>query len=277
MNNKIFYSIILLLLFITSDCRSENDIHISFLNTNDGDAIFLEHDDIRFLIDTGPPLLQKTILDKVKKGSLSIIITHPHPDHYGGLFYLQGLAEIKTIYDNGESLLKMHEGQDYAAWYGYIIRQNPSYKSLKKGDVPYSTPNLKIEVLWPPFISDKRDFNENSLVLLITAFKRRILLMGDAPNTVESIITNEEVAPESVDVLKIGHHASEDVASEPFLKRTSPRFSVITGSGNQRYKYNHPETLKRLKKYSDRVLSTNDLGSITYTITPSGADNFSVK
>lgn len=265
-------------IFLSADKGlSDHNIEISFLNTTEGDAIFIKSNAAQLLIDTGPPVIQKVILDKVKDKDLSIIISHPHPDHYGGLFYLQAIAQIKNIFDNGDSLSKMQEGSEYAAWYDAIIRSHKNYKALKKGDVPYSDADLKVEVLWPPFISDDRDYNENSLVLLVTAFKKKILLMGDAPLTIERIMLKENLLPNSVDVLKIGHHGAEDVASEEFLVKLSPRFTLITGSGNPRHKYHHPETLKRLEKYAGIVFSTHHSGNIIYSADSNGQDSISAK
>lgn len=251
---------------------AEETIEVSFLNTNEGEAIFFKDNANTILIDAGPPVIQQSVLDKVRGNPVSVIITHPHPDHYGGIFYLQGITRIKEIFDNGESLTRMPEGSEYAAWYEQIVRNHSAYQVLRKGDTPFSNDHMSMEVLWPPSISDDRDYNENSLVLLLTIFKKKILLMGDVPISIEKIMLMENLLPKDIDVLKVGHHGAEDAASEEFLVRISPRYAIITGSGNMRHPYQHPDTLKRLEKYSKRVFITHQTGTIMYTVNSKGED-----
>jgi competence protein ComEC len=177
-----------------------------------------------------------------------------------------------NIFDNGELLIRMPEGSEYAAWYEQIVRNHSAYQVLRKGDIPFSNDHMKIEVLWPPSISDDRDYNENTLVLLLTIFRKKILLMGDVLKSIEKIMLTENLLPKDVDVLKVGHHGAEDATSEEFLVRIAPRYAIITGSGNMRHPYQHPDTLKRLEKYSERVFIVHKTGTITYTVNSKGEE-----
>jgi hypothetical protein len=80
--------------------------------------------------------------------------------------------------------------------------------------------------------------------------------------SVETILAKENILPNEIDVLKVGHHGAEDATSEAFLARINPRYAVITGSGNTRHPYQHPDILKRLEKYSKRVFITHQFHNI---------------
>lgn len=265
-----------IILLGNSNYLYSEEIQLTFFNIKEGDAIFLETSARKILIDAGPPIIQKSIIEKLNGLSISVILTHPHPDHYGGLFYLQGVSLIESIYDNGEALDRMSEGADYAYWYNQIVRSHDKYKRLEKGEIPFFEKNFKLEVLWPNSITKDRDLNENSLVLLLTAYKKKVLLMGDATQSVEKALLKEGMLDLNIDILKVAHHGAADACSEEFLEKIKPKFSIIMGSGNERYHYLNSAVLERLRKYSQKVFITDQDGSVVYKINERG-DNLIVE
>lgn len=105
------------------------------------------------------------------------------------------------------------------------------------------------------------DLNDYSLVLLVTCYTNTLMFTGDAemPSELDMQRLNLNL---DADILKVGHHGSENSSTEEFLKAVSPKVSVISsGAGN---KYGHPtaDALDRLDAIGTKVYRTDTAGTI---------------
>ncbi len=223
---------------------------IKFPYLEEREAIFLKYKNYKILIDAGSLISGKTLLNFLKKEKAdtlnALIITHPHPDHYSGFFFLKDEIFIKNRFDNGDSL-----GDDYFRWFKRYFRAQ-NYKKLKKGDI-LKFGNLKIEVLSPEILEE--DKNRNSLVLLLNFGETNLLLMGDADTFVEERIS-EEIRGIRINLLKLGHHGAGDVASKKFMKILNPDFTIIVVSENHPKGFPSKKTLQRLKELKIKYFLT---------------------
>ena len=83
-----------------------NRLEIYFLDVGQGDAMILNQPGgCAALVDAGPLISGHRITDKLQELGIDaldvVIITHPHLDHFGGLFDLHSRFAIKQFYDNG--------------------------------------------------------------------------------------------------------------------------------------------------------------------------------
>lgn len=94
------------------------------------------------------------------------------------------------------------------------------------------------------------------------------LLTGDVEGAGETALSLrlEQYAIQTVDVLKVAHHGSKYSTSEMFLKRLSPKLSVISCGRNNSYGHPHQETLERLTAAGSEIVTTPDYGAITIEI-----------
>ena len=95
---------------------------------------------------------------------------------------------------------------------------------------------VKIEVLWPKidYKNTNNDFNDNSMVLLITVCNKKILLMADAGIAAEKEIINEYSNTDlfkNIEVIKIGHHGYDSSSSEEFVSNFNSLKYVINSTG----------------------------------------------
>ena len=109
------YQILIFGLFLFLNClfdpsiSSANNLKVHFIDVGQGDAIFIEKPDgDNILIDCGDSSDDagekvEAYLDILKVEKIdTFILTHPHDDHYGGLFYLIGRMDIgKFLYGFG--------------------------------------------------------------------------------------------------------------------------------------------------------------------------------
>ena len=108
----------------------------------------------------------------------------------------------------------------------------------------------------------EKDLNEASIILKMTFGKYKYLFTGDTTEEVEKTILDKDI---NIDILKVAHHGSKYSSCEQFLTLATPEYAIISaGEGNS---YGHPEqeTLDRLKKHTNKIYVTKDLGTIVLT------------
>ena len=65
--------------------------------------------------------------------------------------------------------------------------------------------------------------------------------MGDVTEEIE-----KEINCNKVDVLKVGHHASDTSSSSQFLNMVKPTYAIISAGDNKKYNHLTEEVLQRL-------------------------------
>lgn len=244
--------VLLLILF------SYDSLFVKFPYLEEGEAIFIKNKNYRILIDAGSIISGKELLNFLKKEKAdtlnALIITHPHPDHYSGVFFLKDEIFIKTRFDNGDSIK-----DDYFRWFKRFFR-NRNYRKLKAGDT-LKFGKLKIKVLSPSKLGKNK--NRNSLVLLINYGKINMLFMGDGDTLIERKIL-EKVKNIGVNLLKLGHHGAGDAGSYNFLKNLKPEFVVICVSENHPKGYPSERTIKTLEKLKIKYYLTEKRKTLNF-------------
>ena len=130
----------------------------------------------------------------------------------------------------------------------------------------YDFSGMVADILWPARTGyGSGDENSNSLVMSVDIKDNKFLFTGDIDSGAENDIIKSG-ADVDADVLKSAHHGSGDSSSDSFLLKVSPEFAVIcVGNGNP-YGHPHEEMLARLENSGSKVLRTDQMGDIKFTI-----------
>ncbi len=237
-------------------------LRATFLDVGQGDAALVDLPDGRaMLIDAGgnpgggPDPGSRVLLPLLRARRRArldlVVLTHPHPDHYGGLAALLGQVEIGELWDNGqaegEAELQASSGEaarllQHARALGVRVRRPAELcgRAIAAGAA-------RIRVLAPcPRYDPGYDPNDNSIVLRIDYGRRSLLFTGDAEAHAESVLLAEH-AKLHADVLKVGHHGSRTSSSAAFLRAVSPRLAIISDGAGNRFGHPHAEVLARLR------------------------------
>ena len=244
---------------------------LTMIDVGQGDSFLLKlkHNKANILIDTGgiasyddrkPYDIAKNILipylnaEGVNKLDY-LIITHGDFDHGGTAKNLIKNFKIKHIILNRENNNLEKE----------II------KKFKGKITNISEGIIKIENITLNFLNGLNTYDENkaSLIIYTNIENRNILLMGDATKESENYILNTYNLPK-MDILKVGHHGSNTSTSKKFIKKISPKISLISAGKNNIYGHPHQETLKKLKN-SDVYITKKD-GAVKINL-----NNFTIK
>lgn len=228
-----------------------SELEVYFIDVGQADSILLKLEDENILIDGGNnsdgddlvEYLEYLGIEKID----TIIGTHPHEDHIGGLddvienivvdkIYLPYIndADMPTTVTYKDLLLSIKENDVMAI-------------QAKNNDFIYNTNDVKLQILSPSTI-EPGDLNDYSIVTKLTYGNKSFLFTGDASTKINDYIINNYPSDFlDVDVLKSGHHGSHTSNNKEWYDITNPEYVVIQcGEGNQ-YGHPHKETLDLIK------------------------------
>jgi beta-lactamase superfamily II metal-dependent hydrolase len=231
------------------------------LNVGQGDSILVQEGYFQMLVDTGPDdsllyELPKYMPENDRTIEL-IILTHSHTDHIQGLFSLIGNYKIeKIIYQS--NCFNASDFEYIKANYSSILYDIQMPITLHYGDIAAT-------VVYPFNVDCHSDINQDSLVIDLTIYQTKIMLMGDAGKQAETYMMEHNLV-HSVDILKTGHHCSSSATGEMFLKTLSPAVAVCScGEGNS-FGHPHSETLQTFRDQNVQYLITYEKGNIVFRI-----------
>ncbi|MCC6198807.1 MBL fold metallo-hydrolase [Candidatus Nomurabacteria bacterium] len=254
----------------------ETRARVSMLDIGQGDSFLIDMSNgEQLLIDTGGSdgaVLQQLaeVMETGDRFIDVILITHPDMDHVGGL------VAILRRYDVGALLTSEVSAHDDAF--------APILSSAEKDGIPlyYVRKGTRIafdhtgfaflEILFPDRDTTEWETNTASAVSLLHLGEKKLLFMGDSPESIETFLRRSEPKIENIDVLKLGHHGSNTSSSQAFLEYTHPKLALISAGRNNRYGHPHQEVLDRLMKIGIPFVSTQTAG--TYTLITDGKQWF---
>jgi competence protein ComEC len=267
-------------------CERPTDLlRATFLDVGQGDAALIDLPDGRLMlvdaggnpgggVDPGSAVLVPLLHARRRTRVDIAVITHPHPDHYGGLAAVLEGFPMGELWDSGqaEAELGLDGGIDAAAELLARARSRGA-KVRKPAELcgrPIVASGVRISVLAPcPTHDPGLDANDNSLVLRIEYRGRSMLLMGDAETHEEAALLADGAALRA-DVLKVGHHGSRTSSSAALLSAAKPSVAIISAGAANRFGHPHAEVLERLRGVAPHVLALSDTGGVVVTIDDDG-------
>ncbi|MDG6898006.1 hypothetical protein A6A19_08460 [Actinobacillus delphinicola] len=177
------------------------------------------------------PYLQRT------GGKLDgIIISHDDRDHTGGL------NAILTQYPH------------IPVWRSAAIKHSQQCVAGEK----WQWQGLTFSVLSPSYRLAQAK-NAQSCVILISDSRPRLLLMGDAPASIERTIAMQLLP---VDVIQVGHHGSKTSTTMTLLAKTQPKVALISVGRWNPWHLPNKKVVNRLKNDRIATFSTAQDGAV---------------
>ena len=228
------------------------------LDVGQGDSILIQKDNVQILIDGGE---DDSVLYQLAKympyGDMEIevvVLTHPHSDHLGGLFYIFERYAVGEVWFNDI---------DYeSAIYQYFLELEIPRREVVEGEM-YRIEDWVLEVLFASDEVYRRDSNANnaSIVLQLDTNVHTFLFMGDAEVEEERYLMEKGVLQE-IDILKAGHHCSKTASSDIFLDIVEPEVAICSYGKENKFGHPHIETIERFESRNIQILSTEKEGNI---------------
>lgn len=241
---------------------SGEELRCTFVSVGHGTSVFVEFPDgSNMLYDCGRLGSPRRATESVSALLWSrgvthldaIVISHADGDHYNGVPGLLERFSVGQVYVSPVMFDRETEGLRFLR--NSIEEADIPLAMLKAGDRLVVGENASVTVLHPTTRGVLGSDNANSLVLLIEAFGRRILLPGDLETPGMEGVLREE--PIDCDLVMAPHHGSAGSDPVRFLAWSTPETVVVSGSAADR-----GAGLEKRVDFSGPILHTAEQGAI---------------
>jgi len=230
-------------------------LHIEMLDVGQGLSFLIRGKNCDFLYDTGTPNsgIDTMLQNRGVKNLCSVVLSHWHNDHVGGVPTLAKMAK------NGEIQIKrvlfasdipLEKGTSGTSRFrdsclALLERAGIETKVISRGDTLADFLPWTARILFPVEDSSLTE-NNASIVMRISDWQNAFLFMGDLEAKQEKSLLELEPLLAAF-ALQIGHHGSKTSSSWDFLAQVQPKMAFISAGRNNSYGHPHPETLAKLR------------------------------
>jgi len=234
--------------------QTPDRLHLEMLDIGQGLSFLIRGKDCDVLYDAGTPNsgIDTMLQNRGVKSLCSVILSHWHNDHVGGIPALAKMAK------NGELQIKrvlyahdvpLENGTGGTARFRdsclvLLEQAGIETKVVSRGDTLADFLPWTARILFP---AEDNSITENnaSIVMRISDSQNAFLFMGDLEETQEKRLLELEPLLTAF-ALQTGHHGSRTSSSWDFLAQVQPKMAFISAGKNNSYGHPHPETLAKL-------------------------------
>ncbi len=228
-------------------------IHAISVSSN---ALFIDTSGTDVLYDAGDRKDSTAVINYISKfdiNNLTIIPSHHHVDHMGGMIDILYKINVINVLDSGSQ----YNTKAFSEFIEKAKRKN--FVVIKRGDKFMLDENVMIEILSPShYFSDE---NDNSIVMKLTYGEFTMVFTGDCEKDCEENMLKNGINLDT-DVLSVGHHGSRTSTSDAFLDAVSPEAATIGVGADNSYGHPHAETIEKLEVRKIRIYRTDLDGNI---------------
>jgi competence protein ComEC len=192
------------------------------------------------------------------------VLSHPHPDHFGGLASALAKVEVGELWDTGQGQAE-GAGPVYAGLIAALRARGVSVRGPAELCGSRALGGASLDLLAPcPSFVPGRNANDNSFVFRIRHGSRAVLMTGDAEAESERELVERRPEALAADLLKIGHHGSRTSTSPAFLRAVGPGVATISCGVRNRFGHPHPVTLETLAAAGVVALRLDRTGGVVW-------------
>jgi len=258
-----------ILVSVAAATMPDDNLHVSFLDVGQGDAILIQRGSQDILIDGGPSP-QAICLELGEKLPFwdrtieLVVLTHPSADHVTGLVEVLQRYKVKHVLYPALDF----ESDVYDEWLSLVKEKNIKYTIAQAGQQIDLGEGAVIKVLNPqiPHLTGtESDIDNNGVVLRLSMGKASFLLTADILWEAEFELTRRR-ADLSTTVLKVAHHGSDTSTTPEFLAVVNPQVAVISVGADNRFGHPTEEVMDRLteKLDTEKIYRTDEHGTIEF-------------
>jgi competence protein ComEC len=259
-------------------------VEVTFLDVGQGDSTVIEAPGQTWLVDAGGRLFGAATPDGPGTGPdpgeqavwrflaahrtrrIDVaVVSHPHPDHYGGLAAVAQHVPVTEMWISGDD-------PGDARWTALVaeLRARGTHVVVAGAGMTRVAGAVRLEIL-AGGADAARSVNDNSLVALVTLGRRRVLLTGDIEAPAEAALA---LPPAGMllgaDVVKVPHHGSRTSSSPELVRATRPALAVISCGAGNRFGFPARPVVAAWRAAGAQVVRTDESGAVTVSIGDDG-------
>jgi competence protein ComEC len=245
---------------------AQGEMEVTFLDVGEGDSAFIRTPNGHtILVDAGPgkgkyssfDAGERVVVPFLKKNGVTridtIVMTHPHADHYGGIIPVLKAVEVGEFLDPGLDF----PARGYERLLLELKKRKIKYRIIHAPKILKWDPSIFVQVLWPePGPQLPGDPNNNSIVFRMSYGDVVYLFTGDMELPVEEQLYAYGHGLRTT-VFKIPHHGSNTSSTRRLLELMQPRLAVMSVGYRNRFGHPDQEVIDRLKEMGIRLLRTD--------------------
>lgn len=259
----------------------KGELRATYLDVGQGDAALVDLPDGRLMVidaggatiggpDPGERALVPLLRARRRSRIDVLVLSHPHPDHYGGANALLDAFEVGEVWDSGQAEIEQPDGElaallSRARDLGAVVRRPDELcgraHAFGAATARVLFPCPSYDAGWGP--------NDNSLVVQLEMSGRRLLFTGDVEAHAEGVLASLPMLT-TVDVLKVAHHGSRTSSAPELLARLRPHIAIASMGRHNHFGHPHGEVWSRLVSAVPCPLRTDHHGGVVVTITADG-------
>lgn len=265
---------VLLVALRTYDAYRAHPLQLTFFDVGQGAAVLVEFPNRHTMLidaggapgsdfDVGRWVVAPALLARGITHVDDLVLTHPHPDHYGGLASIAEHFSPQLFYINGS--IGEEGDRQWQAFSDRMEAAGQTGQRLHRGQRMQQGSTI---ITWrhPPETGPDESLGKNngSLVADIQDGDFRALIVGDIHAEAEAqLLRDPELG--KVTVLQVPHHASRSSSTAAFLNRVSPHVAVAQLGFENRYGFPHAEVTKRYEDVGTMLCRNDRDGAVTIT------------
>jgi len=234
---------------------------VSVLDVGEGNAVLVQAQTDRILVDTGPEFRAEHTLRLMRREGVNrlevLALTHSDAQHMGAARWMMRALPIQELWIPAvywpSSLMKktLREAEEL----GIPLRR------MSMGDKGNWPGSVFWEILWPPADLHLVRADDGSLVMRVARFGVSILLASDAGEFQEKAM-REGGASLAASILLLGRHGDAGATSDLWLDAVGPKEGVVSAGPHVAGQHPDRETLQRLDERAIRMWNTDRDGTI---------------
>ena len=193
----------------------------------------------------------------------TLVVTHPHKDHYNGLPFVFDRFRPGRVIVNGDS----GEEPAYARFLARVRERGTPVQLARTGDMLMKGENLTLTCAGMHGLLDEGmhwSTNDRSMVLHLRYGQRSLLLPADISVAAEDrlVATGRDLHS---DLLVAPHHGSATSAGPALMRAVSPAVVAVSVSLARRDTLPAPQHLQAWRAQGRMVVTTADQGTLVFS------------